>query len=84
MKGTSMNDSDRALSDLRRRLGVKPEGIGDVTFTRTDGRQVFVADVRFDSIGVDHGQTPLGVVTLTKEDETIVHLPFIESWTVEF
>ena len=59
------------------------EGIGEVTFTRSDGRTIVIEDVKYDSIGVDHGQGPMMVITLTKEDETIIHLPFIDFWTIE-
>lgn len=60
------------------------EGYGEVTFIRTDGRIKVMDNVHVDSIGIDAGTHGRGVVTVTQEDGTITHLPFIESWTVEY
>lgn len=78
--------SDEAIQDLRRKLTGYPEGVGKVTFFRTDGRKVVIDNVKYDEIGVDNSRTAAGIVTLTvaDENETIVHLPFVECWTVEF
>lgn len=81
------NCTDAALRVLRAKLtDVSPyaDGYGKVTFHRTDGRTVVLDNVAYDGIGTDYGQGRLGTVSATLEDETIVHLPFIEYWTVDF
>jgi len=78
--------NDEALRALRAKLTGSEyrEGYGKVTFTRTDGRKVVVDNVDYDGIGVDAGQHGRGVVSATMEDGSIIHLPFIEYWSVEF
>lgn len=53
-------------------------------FLRTDGKTVVVENVNPDSIGPS-GANP-GVVAVEYADGTdrVVHLPFIELWTVEY
>jgi len=62
------------------------EGYGKVTFTRSDGRSVVLDNVRIDSVGPDTGPDAhiLRNVVAEQEDGTMVHLPFIESWTVSY
>lgn len=58
-------------------------GYGEVTFTRIDGRSVTVDNVRVDSVGTDYGL--YGVVSMEVEgQDSPLHMPFIESWTVDY
>lgn len=57
--------------------------IADVTFTRTDGRKVTIEDVRVDSIGPGAENTGVIGVEFYGNDR-VVHLPFIESWEVNY
>jgi hypothetical protein len=66
----------------RQLLSGKPEGIGDVTFTRTDGRTVKFENVKFDQIGPV--ATNPGVVTLELQDGSLRHVLFVESWEITY
>lgn len=78
------NDEPLALWERELLYGRSPEGYGDVTFYRLDGRTVFFRDVEVDGIGSDYGTAGLGVVTATQHDGTVIHIPFVEYWTVEY
>lgn len=74
------------LAPWERELMGKPahrEGEGDVIFTRTDGQVVRIERVRVDSIG-PNASNP-GVVSVEFPDSSkVIHLPFIQSWEVEY
>jgi hypothetical protein len=56
-----------------------------VTFTRTDGHTVTFENVRVDTIGPS-AENP-GVIGVEFEDDDydrLVHVPFVESWTIEY
>ena len=77
-----MDNDTAALNRLRRSLGVLPTAIA--TFRRLDGRTVTLENVNVDSIGPSAANP--GVVAVEFEDnlDRIVHLPFIESWEIEY
>lgn len=59
------------------------EGEGKVIFTRNDGRKVTFDNVRVDSIAPE--PSVYGTVALEFFDKDgIVHVPFVESWTIEY
>lgn len=61
----------------------RPMGEGDVLFTRTDGRTVFIENVRVDSIG-PRAEAPgvIGVEFFDRDD--IVHVPFVQYWVINY
>lgn len=76
---------DDALASLRARLNSSAHdvGEGDVTFLRTDGREVTIRDVRVESVGPS-AEAP-GVIGVEFFDsDKIVHVPFVESWTFDY
>lgn len=77
-----MNNDTADLNRLRRSLGILPTAIA--TFRRTDGHIVTLENVNVDSIGPSAANP--GVVAVEFEDDAdrIVHLPFIESWEIEY
>lgn len=65
------------------RMLTRPMGEGDVLFTRTDGRTVFIENVRVDSIG-PRAESPgvIGVEFFDRDD--IVHVPFVQYWVINY
>lgn len=61
--------------------GPHAEGYGDVTFVRFDGRTVVVENVRVDSICDDGTGSVIGAEC---DGGTIVHVPYVSHWTVEY
>jgi hypothetical protein len=61
----------------------RPEGEGDVLFTRTDGRTVLIENVRVDSIGPS-AENPgvIGVEFFDRDD--VVHVPFVQFWVINY
>lgn len=70
------------LDRLRSKLLGRP--VATAIFTRMDGAQFALSDVRPDSIGP--GAEAHGVVGVEFENDAdkIVHLPFIHSWQIEW
>lgn len=67
------------LADWEREL----LGTGTVVFTRTDGREVRIENARVDSIGPS-AENP-GVIGVEFFDsDSVVHVPFVESWIIEY
>ena len=68
--------------DFARMLN-RPDGEGDVVFTRIDGRTVSFENVRVDSIGPS-AEAPgvIGVEFFNSLD--VVHVPFVESWVINY
>lgn len=77
-----MSNECPAWQRLADALGVSLIAI--VTFTRTDGKKVVLENVNVDSIGPSAANP--GVVAVEFEDDLdrIVHLPFIESWEIDY
>lgn len=77
-----MNETE-ALDYLRRRLNDIPL-VAVAHFRRIDGRIVTLEAVRVDSIGPS-AENP-GVIGVEYDDDAdrITHLPFIESWEIEY
>jgi len=75
-------DSDLALAALRAKLTGRT--IATAIFTRLDGKRFTLTDVNVDSIGPSAENS--GVVGVEFMDDTmrIVHLPFIQSWEIEY
>ncbi len=62
-----------------------PEGMGMVTFTRTDGTKFLMDNVYVDTIsGAATNNGIISMDTLVDGKEIVVHLPYIQSWTVEY
>ena len=62
-----------------------PEGYGEVTFYRFDGKTVTVDNVRVDSIGPDSDTANReGVCADLLNDERILHVPSVSHWTIEY
>lgn len=76
-----MNESDIALDILRRRL---TEPVAVAHFRRLDGRIVTLEAVRVDSIGPSAESPGVIGVEYTDDPDRITHLPFIESWEIEY
>lgn len=75
--------NEQALAVLRAKLVGYPEGVGKATFTRTDGKTVVVDNVLFDTIGPV--ATNAGVVSMDVDNsDRIVHVPFVESWVIDY
>lgn len=77
-----MNETDLAIARLRRSLGVEPIAIA--TFRRTDGKFVTLEAVNVDSIGPAAANPGVVAVEYTDDPDRITHLPFIESWEIEY
>lgn len=79
-----MNDTDTtiALNRLRRSLGIEPTAIAH--FRRIDGRIVTLEAVNVDSIGPSAANPGVVAVEYTDDADRITHLPFIESWEIEY
>lgn len=72
-----------ALSRLRTALGVThDEGFGEVTFYRTDGTTIVLDYIKVDSISPVAANN--GVVCAEDSEGTIIHIPFVSYWTVEY
>lgn len=73
-------ESCSALARLRAKLTrTRPEGEGDVTFTRTDGLKVTIENVRVDSVGPSAESKGVIGVEYFGSDK-VTHVPFVESW----
>ncbi len=59
------------------------EGEGDVTFIRTDGREVTIRDVRVESVGPS-AEVPGVIGVEFFDNDNVVHVPFVESWTFSY
>lgn len=75
-----MNETE-ALEFLRSRL-VDPVAVAH--FRRIDGRIVTLEAVRVDSIGPSAENPGVIGVEYTDDADRITHLPFIESWEIEY
>jgi hypothetical protein len=59
------------------------EGIGNVTFTRTDGKTFTVENVLFETISTVGANA--GVVCVELADgNRIVNVPFVQSWEISY
>lgn len=75
------NESDIALARLRAKLTGADLAIAH--FTRTDGRKVTLTGVRVESIGPS-AENP-GVIGVEFDgSDRLVHIPFVESWEIEY
>lgn len=77
-----MNKSDLALHRLRTALGVEPTAVAH--FRRIDGRIVTLECVNVDSIGPSAANPGVIAVEYMDDLDRITHLPFIESWEIEY
>lgn len=75
-----MNETE-ALNLLRARL---MEPVAVAYFRRTDGRVVTLENVNVDSIGPAAANPGVIAVEYTDDLDRITHLPFIESWEIEY
>ena len=76
------NDNTAALNRLRRSLGIEVTAIAH--FRRIDGRIVTLEAVNVDSIGPSAANPGVVAVEYTDDLDRITHLPFIESWEIEY
>lgn len=77
-----MNHECNAWQRLADALGVTLTAV--VTFTRTDGKKVVLENVNVDSIGLAAANPGVVAVEFTDNLDRVVHLPFIESWEIEY
>ena len=70
------------LDRLRAKLTGRP--VATAIFTRTDGMQFALSDVREDSIGPSAEARGVVGVEFANDADKIVHLPFIHSWQIEW
>lgn len=75
-----MNETE-ALNFLRSRL---MEPVAVAHFRRIDGRIVTLEAVNADSIGPSAANPGVVAVEYTDDPDRITHLPFIESWEIEY
>lgn len=77
-----MNNDTPALNRLRCALGIEPTAIAH--FRRTDGRIITLESVNVDSIGPSAANPGVVSVEYTDDPDRCTHLPFIESWEIEY
>lgn len=75
-----MNETEKL--DYLRRLLSPPVAVAH--FRRIDGRIVTLESVNVDSIGPSAANPGVVAVEYTDDLDRITHLPFIESWEVEY
>lgn len=63
-----------------------PEGMGEVTFVRLDGRKVVVDDVHIDSINqLGRADESVGIIAFDHGAAgDTMFLPCIESWSIDY
>lgn len=78
-----MNNDTETLAHLRRRLSDIPI-VAVAHFRRLDGRIVTLEAVNADSIGPSAANPGVVAVEYADDPDRIMHLPFIESWEIEY
>lgn len=79
-----MNNIEETMTLDRLRAKLLGRPVATAIFTRTDGAQFALSDVRVDSIGPS-AEAPMVVgVEFESDADKIVHLPFIHSWQIEW
>lgn len=77
-----MNETELALHRLRVSLGVAFVTVAH--FRRTDGHIVTLEGVNADTIGPSAANPGVVAVEYTDDADRVTHLPFIESWEIEY
>lgn len=79
-----MNNIQETIDLDRLRSKLLGRTVATAIFTRTDGAQFALSDVRVESISPSGANRGCIAVEFENDSDKVIHLPFIHSWQIEY